>query len=145
MQPPDIEPFQRYLESLSPQSVGQLRDLVAPDVRFRDPFHAVTGAVAMERVFTAMFRSLTNVRFTVTDRAWSGNAWYLRWRFEADRKQGGQVFAFDGVSEVHFDPDGKVRFYRDHWDAAEGLYERLPGIGLLLHWLRRRIARDAGA
>lgn len=143
MTPPDIAPFQRYLETLAPASIAELRALVAPDVRFADPFHAVSGVAAMEGVFAAMFDTLTDVRFTVTDRAWSGTVWYLRWRFEAIRRQGGAGLAFDGMSEVHFGPDGKVCFYRDHWDAAQGVYERLPGVGLVLRWLRRRIAGEA--
>lgn len=143
MTAPDIEPFQRYLETLTPPNVAGLGALVARDVRFIDPFHDVSGAVAMEKVFAAIFISLANVRFTVTDRAWSGSAWYLRWRFEGERRQGSQIIAFDGMSEIYFDDDGKVRFYRDHWDAAQGLYERLPFIGPILRWLRRRIADGA--
>lgn len=137
---PDIDPFQTYLETLTAESVPHLRGLVAADVRFIDPFHAVSGAAAMQQVFAAIFQSLTDVRFTVTDRAWSGTAWYLRWRFEGVRKAGGALLAFDGMSEIHFDADGKVRFYRDHWDAGQGVYEQLPGLGLVLRWLRRRIA-----
>lgn len=140
MTAPDIEPFQHYLETLTPQTVTGLGALVAHDVRFIDPFHDVRGAAVMEKVFAAIFISLTNVRFTVADRAWSGSAWYLRWRFEGERRQGGQIIAFDGMSEIHFDHDGKVRYYRDHWDAAQGLYERFPLIGFILRWLRRRIA-----
>jgi hypothetical protein len=30
--------------------------------------------------------------------------------------------------------------HRDYWDAAEELYEQLPGIGVLMRWLRRRAA-----
>ncbi|MFY8106806.1 MAG: nuclear transport factor 2 family protein [Elstera sp.] len=137
---PPIEPLQRYLETLTAEKVPELAGLVANDVRFIDPFNDVNGVEATQRVFAAIFVSLKNVRFTVIDRAWSGNAWYLRWRFEAERRQGGQIFAFDGMSELYFDIDGRVRLYRDHWDAASGFYEKLPILGLVLRWLRRRIA-----
>lgn len=140
---PSIEPFQQYLESLTAETVPQIADLVAGDVRFIDPFHDVSGALAMQRVFAAIFVSLKNVRFTVIDRAWSGNAWYLRWRFEADRRQSGQMLAFDGMSEIYFNDDGRVRLYRDHWDAARGFYENLPVLGLVLRFLRRKIASAA--
>lgn len=140
---PPIEPFQRYLETLTAESVPQIMGLVARDVRFIDPFHDVTGADAMQRVFAAIFVSLKNVRFTVTDQAWSGKAWYLRWRFEGERHQGGQIFEFDGMSEIYLDEEGRVRLYRDHWDAAGGFYEKLPILGAILGWLRRKIAAGA--
>ncbi|MFY7776936.1 MAG: nuclear transport factor 2 family protein [Elstera sp.] len=140
---PPIEPFQQYLETLTAETVPQILDLVASDVRFIDPFHDVSGAQAMQRVFAAIFVSLKNVRFTVIDRAWSGNAWYLRWRFEGDRRQGGQMFEFDGMSEIYFNDEGRVRLYRDHWDAASGFYEKLPVLGWVLRLLRRKIASAA--
>ncbi len=140
---PPIDPFQRYLESLTAETVPQMAELVASDVRFIDPFHDVSGTASMQRVFAAIFVSLKNVRFTVIDRAWSGNAWYLRWRFEAERRNSGQIFAFDGMSELYFDAEGRVRLYRDHWDAATGFYEKLPVLGLVLRWLRRKVASAA--
>ncbi|KJV10101.1 hypothetical protein VZ95_07180 [Elstera litoralis] len=140
---PPIDPFQRYLENLTAETVPHLAELVAGDVRFIDPFHDVSGIAATERVFAAIFVSLKNVRFTVIDKAWSGNAWYLRWRFEAERPQGGQILAFDGMSELYFDADNRVRLYRDHWDAATGFYEKLPVLGWVLRLLRRKIASAA--
>jgi hypothetical protein len=43
------------------------------------------------------------------------------------------------LSEVRFGPDGLVAEHRDHWDAAEQLFGRLPLLGALL----RLIARPA--
>jgi steroid Delta-isomerase len=31
-----------------------------------------------------------------------------------------------------------VVFHRDYWDAAEELYEKLPVIGALMRWLKKR-------
>jgi steroid delta-isomerase len=140
---PPIEPFQQYLESLTAETVPQIMNLVASDVRFIDPFHDVSGADATQRVFAAMFVTLKNLRFTVIDRAWSGNAWFLRWRFEAERRQGGLIFAFEGMSEVYFNDEGRVRLYREHWDAATGVYEKLPVLGSILRLLRRKVASAA--
>ena len=36
--------------------------------------------------------------------------------------------------------DGRITLHRDYWDAAEELYEKLPVIGTLMRWLRRRLA-----
>ena len=34
--------------------------------------------------------------------------------------------------------DGLIEFHRDYWDAAEELYEKLPLLGGLMRWLKRR-------
>ncbi len=36
------------------------------------------------------------------------------------------------------DEQGLVLDHRDYWDAAEELYEKLPGVGALMRWLKRR-------
>ena len=37
-----------------------------------------------------------------------------------------------------FAADGRVAYHRDYWDPAEGIYEKLPWIGGLFRWIRRR-------
>jgi hypothetical protein len=32
----------------------------------------------------------------------------------------------------------RVAVHRDYWDAAEELYEKLPVLGSLMRWLKRR-------
>jgi hypothetical protein len=33
----------------------------------------------------------------------------------------------------------RVAVHRDYWDAAEELYEKLPLVGGLMRWLKRRV------
>jgi hypothetical protein len=32
----------------------------------------------------------------------------------------------------------RVAVHRDYWDAAEELYEKLPVVGSLMRWLKKR-------
>jgi len=43
-----------------------------------------------------------------------------------------------GDDNPRFAPDGRIAMHRDYWDAAEELYEKLPLLGSLMRWLRRR-------
>ena len=43
-----------------------------------------------------------------------------------------------GASQLVFDAQGRVVLHRDYWDAAEELYEKLPVVGSLMRWLKRR-------
>jgi hypothetical protein len=45
-----------------------------------------------------------------------------------------------GGTHLHFDAAGRVVLHRDYWDAAEELYEKLPLLGTLMRWLKRRAA-----
>jgi steroid delta-isomerase len=44
-----------------------------------------------------------------------------------------------GVSHIRFNAEGKVNYHRDYWDAAEELYEKLPLVGGLMRFLKRRV------
>lgn len=41
-------------------------------------------------------------------------------------------------SHLHWDAEGRTVMHRDYWDAAEELYEKLPLLGGLMRWLKRR-------
>ena len=43
-----------------------------------------------------------------------------------------------GGSHLVLADDGRIRFHRDYWDAAEELYEKLPVVGSLMRWLKQR-------
>jgi steroid Delta-isomerase len=43
-----------------------------------------------------------------------------------------------GGSHIVFGDDGRIALHRDYWDAAEELYEKLPAVGRLMRWLKRR-------
>lgn len=135
------DPFSAYVEffeTVTPETLGRLDALVAPDVRFRDPFNDVTGPAAMRRVFEDMFARFDGPRFVVTDRAYSADRCYVRWRFTA--RDGGRDWAIDGVSEIAVDGEGRIVEHIDHWDAASQVYEKLPLVGPLVRFIRRRAA-----
>jgi len=104
------------------------------DVLFRDPFNEVRGHDAMLRVFAHTLANIRDVHLEVLDTAWSGGVVFLKW------KMGGRVkylgdWAVTGMSEIAFAPDGRVSAHVDYWDAAGGLYARLPVIGPLMRSL----------
>ena len=46
-----------------------------------------------------------------------------------------------GSSHLRFDEAGLVDYHRDYWDAAQELYEKIPGLASLMRWLRRQANR----
>ena len=130
--------YRRYLEDLSSATLGDLETYVTADVRFKDPFNDVRGVDAMRRIFQHMFENVQDVKFRAQDMASEGPMCFMSWRFEG--KLRGNPWAFDGASIIRFAEDGRVTEHIDHWDAGGDFYERLPIIGSLLAFLRRRLA-----
>ncbi|CAN7547511.1 nuclear transport factor 2 family protein [Acidovorax sp. LjRoot117] len=129
-----------FFEQLSPADVAHIGRLYAPAARFKDPFNDVQGVPAIQGIFEHMFTSLQAPRFVVTGQVVQGDQCFLTWDF---------VFAFRnfhqgvqqtvrGASHLVFDSRGLVTLHRDYWDAAEELYEKLPVVGGLMRWLKRR-------
>ena len=126
-------------ETLAPADLPALRGVYADDVRFKDPFNAVQGVPAIARIFGHMFRTLDDPRFTVLDTVADGDALFLTWDFHfRTRGAGARSMCIHGASHLRFDAAGKVAVHRDYWDAAEELYEKLPLVGTLMRWLKRR-------
>jgi len=129
-----------FFETLTPQTVGQLDALYATDARFKDPFNDVRGAEAIRKIFHHMFVALEAPRFVVTGRIVQENKCFLTWEFHfAFRNfKTGQTQVILGGSHLVFSDNAKVTLHRDYWDAAEELYEKLPYVGALMRWLKRR-------
>ncbi|OSZ64024.1 nuclear transport factor 2 family protein [Hydrogenophaga sp. IBVHS2] len=129
-----------YFEHLSPASLGEIDRLYTADARFKDPFNEVRGTAAVRGIFEHMYVSLHEPRFVVTQRIVDGAQVFLAWefhfrfrRFDTERPQ-----VIRGGSHLQLADDGRIADHRDYWDAAEELYEKLPLVGALMRWLKRR-------
>jgi hypothetical protein len=127
-------------EHLTPESVQQLGRIYSPDVWFKDPFNDVRGLPQVQRIFSHMFVALDQPRFVVTDVIAVGGQCFLTWNFEFHLKRFDRATlqTIRGSSHLKFTAGGRIEFHRDYWDAAEELYEKLPLLGGLMRWLKRR-------
>jgi hypothetical protein len=76
----------------------------------------------------------------VRDRILQGDQAFLTWdfvfrlrRFDTETLQ-----TVRGATHIAFNSQGLVTLHRDYWDVAEELYEKLPVLGALMRWLKRR-------
>ncbi len=74
------------------------------------------------------------------DRAVSGRVAYLRWDFSFVPRRGGAPWRIEGMSEVHFDAEGRVTAHLDHWDSGSQFYGRLPVLRHVIALIRRRLS-----
>lgn len=135
-----VERIVVFFETLTPGSVERFGEFYADDALFKDPFNEVRGIPAIQRIFSHMYVNLHEPRFVVTGRVAQGSevflTWDFRFRFKRFSPQREQVIR--GASHLRLAPDGRIDSHRDYWDAAEELYEKLPMVGGLMRWLKRR-------
>ncbi|WP_407068023.1 nuclear transport factor 2 family protein [Leptothrix discophora] len=135
-----------YFEQLGPADLARIDAIYAPDAAFKDPFNEVRGTAAIAAIFAHMFETMTAPRFIVRDAVAQGDDCFLTWDFVfestalAKAPDGTSRQCIRGASHLRLDPTGRIAMHRDYWDAAEELYARLPLIGALMRWLRRRLA-----
>ncbi|MGP1681439.1 MAG: nuclear transport factor 2 family protein [Giesbergeria sp.] len=129
-----------FFENLQPAHLAALDLIYAPDAEFKDPFNEVRGIAGVRGVFEHMFASLEAPHFVVTGRVLQGSECFLTWDFifTMRRFRRGEPQVIRGASQLVFDGSGRIRVHRDYWDAAEELYEKLPLLGTLMRWLKRR-------
>ena len=129
-----------FFETLSPQSITQLHTIYAAQARFKDPFNEVHGLPEIERIFRHMYVALNQPHFVITGQLVDGQQAFLTWefRFHFKRFDTTTLQTVRGGSHVVFNEQGLVTLHRDYWDAAEELYEKLPLVGGVMRWLKKR-------
>ena len=136
---PRVQRVIDFFERLQASDVQRMAELYLDDAFFKDPFNEVHSRAGIERIFAHMFTALDGPRFEIRDVVLQGDQCFLTWDFRFRMKR----FARDeqlirGASQIRFASDGRIALHRDWWDAAEELYEKLPVVGGLMRWLKRR-------
>lgn len=129
--------YAAFFNRVSLETLDEVHALISDDVHFVDPFHDIKGRDKFEKVFAKLYKDTENPKFTVTDLAWSGELCFIRWDFSCYQRMLGD-WSFRGMSELHFDADGKVCAHYDYWDASQHFYAKLPVVGWLIRWIARK-------
>jgi steroid Delta-isomerase len=135
-----VDKLVEFFEALTPASLARLEAFYTPRAYFKDPFNEVRSVAELRRIFSHMFETLEQPRFVVTECIVDGAQCFLTWNFEFRFKRFERATqqTVRGGSHLKFAPDGRVYFHRDYWDAAEELYEKLPLVGGVMRWLKKR-------
>lgn len=126
-------------EALTPADVSRLGEFYATDALFKDPFNEVRGVPAIQQVFAHMYVALDAPRFVIHDVLVQGDQCVLTWDFVFRfRRFSRELQTVRGATHLKLTEGGLITLHRDYWDAAEELYEKLPAVGAMMRWLKRR-------
>lgn len=137
-----LDRYADLYENISGADIARLDEYFSSDARFKDPFNDVHGLDNIRHVFTRMFETCLAIDFTVTDRFVAGHTGCLIWHFRFTPNVAGyrnRTWTIDGASRIQFDANGKILEHIDFWDAGEYFYGRLPIIGGLIRFIKRRV------
>ena len=128
-----------FFEHLEAADVAVLGRLYTEQTFFKDPFNEVHDLAGVQRVFGHMFESLAGPRFKVIDALVRDQQCFLSWDFTFRLQRQTTERRIHGSSHLRFAPDGRIAYHRDYWDAGEEVYEKVPLLGGLLRWIKRRM------
>ena len=123
-----IENYLKLFANLNKDNISDFDNLVTNDIIFVDPFNNVKGLKNFKKIFYHMLDNVKAPKFIVIDYAPKKNQIFLKWKmsfyaFNALQK-------IEGMSDITLNEEGKIQSHLDYWDSLNGLYVKLPLIGI---------------
>lgn len=131
--------FETLHEGVSIESFDMIYD---DAVIFKDPFNEVNGIRAVYGIFEHMYRTLDHPRFIIKEYIDKQDIVYVKWEFIFAFKGAKKENRFEGVSRMQINAEGKIISHVDFWDAAEHMYEKMPILGSVLRFIKRKIVES---
>jgi len=136
-----------FFENMKQENLALLGLFYTKDALFKDPFNDVVGVKRIEDIFLHMFHTLKAPKFVVHDVVANDKQAFLTWDFyfELEQMPSKGCLLIKGASHLiwSFDEETQewlITTHRDYWDAAEELYEKLPLVGGIMRWLKKKMA-----
>ncbi|MEZ5491937.1 MAG: nuclear transport factor 2 family protein [Gammaproteobacteria bacterium] len=133
---------QHTFENFSLDHLEALRDVYATDVCFEDPIHGIQGLDALIGYFQKMLGDVDRCKFKFHRSVVNHEGMFFSWTMMLEHRsiKRGQVIRVEGASYLKI-RDGKVYYHRDYFDLGDMVYENIPLLGTLIHYIRNRMAR----
>ena len=124
-----IKNYINLFSNLNFKNIEKFDDLVDKDIEFSDPFNHFKGIENFKKVFYHMFKNIKNPNFIILDYSKNQHKVFLKWKMVFYAFKSEQFI--EGVSEITLNNDGKINSHIDYWDSMNGLFIKLPFIGIL--------------
>jgi hypothetical protein len=127
-----------WFENLTPQTLDLINTIYSAEATFRDPFNNIVGRAGVTQVYQHMFDSLQQPRFIITNTVMQDLQAFVSWDFNFELR--GRLFKIEGCTQFILNAQGLIETHRDYWDVAEELYEKIPLLGSLMRFLKRKLS-----
>lgn len=137
-----IERFKDFFAVYSTENIqAKLAKTYADNVWFNDTLKEVRGLAALEKYMLEGAANTESCTVEYDDALSKGGDHYLRWRMTIRFKKlkKGRTFTSIGMTHLRFNEQGRIVFHQDYWDAATGFFDKLPVLGGLIRFVKRRL------
>lgn len=138
-----LDQFAAFFSSFAVDRIERLLEATyAEDVWFDDTLRTIRGRPALAEYLRDTAEAVADCRVSVEDRTRTDVGEYLvRWKMmiRFRRLRRGIATWSVGVSHLRFDAHGRVVYQQDYWNAADGLYQHVPLLGMLIRAVKRRL------
>ena len=124
-----IKNYINLFSNLDLKNIEKFDDLVDKDIEFSDPFNYFKGIENFKKVFYHMFKNVKDPYFIISDYSINKKKVFLKWKMVFYAFKSKQFI--EGISEITLNNDGKINSHVDYWDSMNGLFVKLPFIGIL--------------
>lgn len=141
---PRIGQFIQLYQSLQPGAVDMsaLSGVYAETIEFSDPFHRISGLQNLASYFRGLYQNIAAIRFDFHRVTSDDDGHIVHWTMTYRHPQlyrGRRDIAVEGVSLLRWH-NGRITHHKDIFDGGALLYEHLPLLGRIIHWLKERMA-----
>ncbi len=124
-----IKKYLNLFANLNKENIKNFDDLVIDDVIFSDPFNNIKGLANFKKIFYHMFNKVEDPKFEILNYAQNKDHIFLKWKMTFYAFKASQTI--DGMSEITLNKEGKVISHLDYWDSLNGIFIKLPLLGIL--------------
>lgn len=124
-----IKNYINLFSHLNLDNIEQFDNFIDKNIIFSDPFNDIKGSENFKKIFYHMFKNVKDPSFIILNYSISENKVFLKWKMVFYAFKSKQFI--EGVSEITLNSDGKISSHIDYWDSMNGLFIKLPFIGIL--------------
>lgn len=118
----------------------EFRAIYADHAVFEDPIHRCEGLTDLLHYANAVYGGVEACHFEQHAVWIQGDTAFTTWTLTLRHPSlnGGKTFSLPGLS--HLQGHERIHYHRDYYDLGAMLYEKVPVLGPVNRWLKRRLS-----
>jgi hypothetical protein len=137
-----VENFQQLYNRIDRDTLTfeLLNEVYDDSIKFEDCFHNINGIHSLFEYFEGLYENVNFIRFDFEDQWLKESSAMLTWTmsYQHPNLNNGELIAVKGASKLDF-KQGKVVHHRDYFDGGALLYEHIPLLKRVIHFLKNRM------
>jgi len=133
--------FINVYEQLSIHNLHLVNTIYDEHVHFQDPIHEIKGIDSLNAYFGSLYQNLNYCHFNIQQVIQQNDQAAIYWemRYQHKKMNNGNEVIIEGSSLLTSN-NSKIIAHRDYLDLGAMIYEQLPLLGKLIHFIKKKAA-----